>query len=353
MAGVGSGLCAQFGLVQETTVGTSPTVTRFHPVRSFRPTHTTKVATSEGLRACGKAITDDRTVLVGRMATAEVELEVLNKGFGLLMKNLIGGNPTATQIGTTGVYRQTNIVGDLTGLGLTVQGGFPESYSTTVRPYTYRGGKFTSWELSCSAAQNNGLVILRGSMDFWDWTNGVALAAASYPTGVEPFRWGGDGALAFFQAKIGGTVTTTGGLTTVSGGTAIKGLRGITLKGTTPLRVDRDLAGNMGIKAEQLENGFRVITCELDVEFADRTQLNDLVDAYTSTALELIWKTSTATGGQYPTLSTILPITKLTGSPEVNGPDLLNNKIIATTFLDNAGTHPLQQILYESTDATV
>lgn len=351
---VGSGLCSQFGLVAETTVGTGVTVNRFHPVRSFRPNHTTKVATSEGLRSCGKAITDDRTVLVGRAATADVELEVLSKGFGLIFKHLMGGSTAATQIGTTGVYRQVATVGDLTGLSLTMQAGFPESYgSATVRPYTYRGGKFTQWEFAASPSQSGGLLIMRGTVDFWDWTNGTALAAASYPTGLEPFRWGGDGTVLFMEAKIGGTVDTTAGLTTITGGTAIKGLRGISVKGQTPLRTDRDNAGGAGIKSEQLENGFRMITAELDVEFADRTQLNDLQDAYTSTALELVFRGANLTGGRPPIFSIIMPIVKLAGSPEISGPDLLNNKFTATAYLDNTGTHPLTQFVYESTDAAV
>lgn len=351
---VGSGLCAQFGFIEETTVGTALTVTKFVPVNSLRPTHTVKTATSAGLRACAKAITDDRTVLVGRMATADVEMEILNKTFGSLLKSLVGGNPSATQIGTTTVYRQINTPLDMTGKSLTIQAGFPESYgSATVRPYTYRGTKVTQWEIACSPQQNNGLVIMRASLDMWDWTNGTALATAAYSTGVEPFRWGGDGTNTYFTATIGGTVTTTAGRSTVAGASTIKGLRGVSLKGTNNLRTDRDLAGNAGIKSEQIENGWREYTVELDCEFADRTQLQDLVDAYTSTVLQFEWKTSTAINGQYPTLRVTYPVVKLAGSPEIGGPDLLDDKITATAYLDNAGTHPLIQIEYESADSTV
>lgn len=349
---VGSGLCAQLGYVEETTVGTAVTVTKFAPFKSFKPTQGPKTATSEGLRACAKAITDDRTVVVGRMASAESETEILNKGFGALLKSLIGGAPSATQIGTTTVYRQINTVLDMTGKALTVQAGFPESYgSATVRPYTYRGGKVTQWELTCSS--DSGLVALRQTWDFFDYTNGTALATASYPSGVEPFRWGGDGSTTYFQALIGGTVTTSAGRTTVASNSAIKGLRGVSLKGTNSLRTDRDLAGGAGIKSEQLENGWRAYTVDLDCEFADRTQLQDLVDAYTSVALQFEWKTSTAINGQYPTLRVTYPIVKLTGSPDISGPDLLSGKVTAAAYLDNTGTHPLMQIEYESTDSSV
>lgn len=350
---VGSGLCAQFGLVAETTVGTGVTVDRFHPVNNWRPTNNVKTATSTGLRACAKAITDDRTVIVGRSATAELELEILNKGFGLLLAHLIGGAGTATQIGTTGVYRQIHLVGDMTGKSLSVQAGIPESYSTaTVRPYTYRGTKVTGWELSCAPSAAEGLLIARPTLDMWDWTTGTALAAASYPTAVEPFRWGGDGSTAFFAAKIGGTVSTGAGRTTVSGGTTIKGLRGVTAKGGNPLRVDRDLAGGAGIKAEQIENSWRQYSVDLDAEFADRTQLLDIAEAYTSTALQLIWQTGTAINGQYPTLRVTYPIVKLSGSGEVSGPDIADGKVVAMAYLDNSGTHPLMQIEYESSDSS-
>lgn len=351
---VGSGLCAQLGLVAEATVGTAVTVARFHPVNTFRPKHTVQTATSAGLRACAKAITDDRTVVIGHTATADMELEALNKGFGLLLKSLIGGSPTATQISTSGVYRQINLPLDMTGQSMTVQAGFPESYgSATVRPYTYRGTKVTDWEIACSPQANNGLVVVRATLDMWDWTSATALATASYPTGVEPFRWGGDGTNTFFTATIGGTPATSAGRTTVTSGVAIKGLRGVSLKGTNPLRADRMIAGQAGIKSEQLENGFRQYTGDLDIEFADRTQIQDLQDAYTSTCLQFEWKTSTATGGQFPTIRVTYPIVKLTGTPEIGGPDIIDDKTTFTAFLDNSGTHPLMQIEYESTDATV
>lgn len=351
---VGSGLCAQFGLVAETTVGTAVTVDRFHPVINWRPTNNVRKATSTGLRACAKAITDDRTVVVGRDATAETSLEILNKGFGLLLAHLIGGAGSATQIDTTGVYRQIHVLGDLTGKSLSVQAGIPESYgSNTVRPYTYRGAKVTEWELACSPTANDGLLVANVSLDMWDWTTGTSLAAASYPTGVEPFRWGGDGSTVFFAATIGGTVTTTGGRSTVSSGSTIKGLRGVSVKGVNALRTDRYLAGSAGIKAEQIENSWRQITVELDLEYADRAQLLDLAEAYTSHALQLTWQTGTAINGQYPTLRVTIPIVKLEGSPEVSGPDIADGKVMATAYLDNAGSHPLAQIEYESADSSV
>lgn len=211
----------------------------------------------------------------------------------------------------------------------------------------------TEWELACSPTANDGLLVARLSLDMWDWTTGTSLAAAAYPAAVEPFRWGGDGSTVFFSATIGGTVTTTGGRSTVAGGATIKGLRGVSLKGVNAMRTDRDLAGNAGIKAEQIENSWRQYTVELDVEYADRTQLLDLAEAYSSHALQLIWQTGTAVNGQYPTLRVTYPIVKLEGSPEVSGPDIADGKVVAEVFLDNAGTHPLAQIEYESTDSTV
>jgi hypothetical protein len=143
-------------------------------------------------------------------------------------------------------------VGDLTGKGLTLQGGFQESYSTTVRPYTYNGCKVTDLELAC---QIDGLLKMNiGSIDGWNWTSATGLAAASYLSSLEEFNW------AQLTCTIGGTPTTSSGRTTVAGGTAIKGLRGVSLKLSNKMRTDRRVAGGAGIKVEQVENDFRMVT---------------------------------------------------------------------------------------------
>jgi hypothetical protein len=231
----------------------------------------------------------------------------------------------------------------LTGKGLTIQGGFAESYTGTVRPETWNGCKIKEWELAC---QSDDLLKLSLTIDGWNWTNATALATAAYPTSLEEFHF------AELSVTIGGTLAIASGRTTVSAATTIKGVRGVTLKGTNGLRTDRRFAGASGIKAEQLENDFRMFTGELDTEFADRTQLVDLFDTDASQTLVFTWTGTTNDGsGNFPVVRVIYPKAKFdTGTPEVGGPDIVDGKISFTAYEEDGGTYPLIQVEYESQD---
>ncbi len=341
-----SGLCGQFGFKQETVVGTAVTVDRFLPVNSFTPTLAKSEVVSEGIRGCATTPTVDDSVVVGRAATAQLNADVRSKLFGPLLQQILGAVSGPTVIGATPLYRQIHTPGDLTGKSLTVQAGFPESYSSTVNPFTYRGAKVTTATFSCASG---GTLKLALDLDMWDEDTATALAVDTYPTGWEIFSWAG------FTATIGGVATTAAGRTTLAGGTAIKGLRGINLPFALGLATDRVFAGGGGIKDEQIENAMRSYTGELDVEFADRTQLHSLFSAHTTTALQFTWTGKTDVGaGNFPVLRITYPQTKLlTGSPGLSGPGIIPGNTTFRAYGDPAGTHPDVQIEYESVDTTL
>lgn len=341
-----SGLCAQLGFKAETTVGTAVTVDRFLPVRSFNPTLTKTEVVSEGIRGCATTPFTDDSVVVGRSASGQLNVDVRSKNFGPLWRQILGSTAGPTQVSTTPIYRQIHTPGDLTGLALTVQAGFPESYSSTVAPFTYRGAKVTQATLACA---RGGLLTLALDLDMWDEDTATALAVDTYPTGWEVFSWAG------FAATIGGTVDTTSGRTTITGGTTIKGLRGISLAFALGLATDRVFAGSNGIKTEQIENAWRSYTGELDVEFAERAQLHTLFSAHTTTALQFTWTGKTDLGtGSFPALRVTYPQCKLlTGSPNLSGPDIIPAQTTFRAYADPAGTHPAVQVEYESPDVTL
>jgi hypothetical protein len=146
-----------------------------------------------------------------------------------------------------------------------------------------------------------------------------------------------------------------GGRTTVTGGTAIKGLRGASLAFALGLATDRVFAGAGGVKAEQIENAMRSYTGELDTEFADRAQLHSLFSAHTTTALQFTWTGKVDLGtGAYPVLRVTYPQAKLlTGSPTLQGPDIIPAQTTFRGYGDPAGTHPAVQIEYEAADASL
>lgn len=344
---IGSGLCTQFGYAAESTVGTGVTVTKFAKVNSVGGDGLGKMTLQdEGMGACAQFITADRRVVVARQATRQVELNVVHKGMGLLVKQMLGSTATAAAIAASTAYRQIHTPGDSTGKALTVQFGMAESTTGTVRPFTYNGCKVASWELGCS---RNDFLKMALTLDAWDEVTGTALAAASFPTSTENFHF------KQLVPKIGGTASLSSGLVSIAGGTVLKGVSSVSLKGTNPLANDRFNAGGAGVKSEQLENGYRNYTGDLGMEFADRTQLYDVYSADTTTALEFTWLGSTDAGsGNLVKFSVIYPFAKFDkASPSVGGPDLVDGGASFTAYGDPAGTLPAMQIEIISTDTAL
>lgn len=342
---VGSGLSTQVMIGEEATVGTAVTPSRGYEVHSVTPTHNTITAVSSGLRAASLGHRARNRAKVGVDAQLTVPTTVFSQDAGLWLKHALG-SATATQIDTSDTYRQIHLPDDLTGLGLTVQVGLAQT-DGTVRPYTYRGCKITSWELACQMDQ---LLEATWTLDAWAWDTSTSLVAASYTDNdtLEEYHWG------LLSATIGGTVATASGRTTITSGTALSGLRGIDLKGTNTLRTNRRLAGGSGVKSEQLENDFRSYTGDLDLEFADRTQVLDLADDNTSTALQFVFTgVNKDDDSNAPTLRITYPAVKFeSAAPSAGGPDMVDGKASFTAYEDDSGDHPLIQIEYESIDST-
>lgn len=346
----GSGLCSQFGFKNESTFGTAVTVDHFlKHVSVGGDGLQIMTVVDEGLGGCGLVPTADRSVKVGQQVSRDVELNVVTRGFGLLLKQMLGSAASPAQIAATAAYRQIHHNGDLATKSLTVQFGFPETTATgTNRPITVAGAKITQWELS---NQRNDLLKLRFTLDGINEVTNTALASASYAADGEPLRWN------CFSAKIGGTPSIGSGLVSVAGGTEVAGCRGVSVKGVQPLRTDGFFSGGNGTKSEQLLAGgaFQEFTSDLDVEYQSRTQLYDVYAAHTTTALELTWIGKVdIESGNFGKLSVIMPFTKLvTSGINVTGPAGLDNKTSMRAFGDPDGALPAIQIEYISEDTAL
>lgn len=349
---IGSGICSQFGFKQETTVGTPVTVDHFYKhVTIGADGLNLLTVTDEGLGGCALVPTVDRTASVGQQVAREVELNVGTRGLGLIFKQMTASALSAPVLLSGSFYRQIHTPADPSGKSLTVQFGFPEATATgTNRPFTINGAKITQWELSQA---RNELLKLRFTLDGWAETTATTLAAAVYSATVGATI---NEALRFncFSAKLGGTASIATGLTSIAGGTEIGGCRGVSVKGTVPLRTDGFFSGGAGTKSEQLGNGFFEYTADLDVEFQSRTQIYDIYAAYTTVPLELSWVGKVDAGTtQFGKVSVIFPQSKIMNpvGPNVTGPGTLDNKTTIKAFGDPAGTLPPFQLLYENLDS--
>nr|WP_062336192.1 phage tail tube protein [Herbidospora sakaeratensis] len=312
----GSGLDAQLGFAQESVVGTGVTVTKFAEFNSESLSLDVGYLEPAGLRVGRYHKRASRVKQSRRSVSGDIEFEVATRGLGMLFKHMLGSNATATQIGSTTAYRQIHTPQGKVGKSLTIQVGRPEPGSGLVKPFTYRGCKITSWELKLT---DNGIMTLNVSVNGWDETTATALAAASYTANA--------GVWSFPQAtfKIGGTPSTSSGLLSVAGGTAVATVvKEISIKCEYPMATERYGIGNAGIKREPLENSWPTITGSLSAEFS-QAELYDVYTAgdYTPIELSLVGD-EIGESGENDTFSVIMPAVILkSAAPTVSGPDIV------------------------------
>lgn len=343
--GFASGLVSQLGWGVESTAGTAVTVNKFSPHVSEGIKLDVNRQQGAGLYGSTNGVAlASRHVLTTKSVSGDFELELADRGLGTLWRAALGSTTTPSTV-TTGVYQAVFQPGDQKSAGssLTVQVGRPQT-DGTVRAFTYNGVKITSFEFGGNIDE---LHTLKIGVDGWNEATGTALATASYTTAAIQF------AGTQMAASIGGTASTTGSVVSVTGSTALSGVRTVKVKGTNPLDTARFFAGGSGVKAEQLVNGYRSFEVEIDADFVDRTVLYDLYVAGTTTALTLTWTGATALlGSNYPLIEVIIPAAKLTTAGQnVAGPDVVSQKVTLTAVYD--GTNAPIQIRTISADSAL
>jgi len=350
-----SGLSGQVGVVAGSSyTDTATVVNRFYEFLSegmkFDPTW----LDSAGLKSGQAFKRVSRTTQSRFAAPGDLTLEhtdgsaasAVADSMGFWWKHALGSAVTTpTQIAASTAYKQIHTPGSKAGFYFIAQVGRPQISGVTVQPFTYSGCKVTDWEFSCSDGQ---IAQLKLTIDGRTELTSVGLAAASYPTP--------NGVFSFADAtnfKIGGTATTAAGETTVASGAAVGSLvTGITITGSTPMKVDRYGLGNAGLKGEPIENAIPTITGHLDTEFYSRTELYDLMKANTTTALQLDFSHGDAGSGNPYLLSFIFPQVRfLTGNMNVSGPDVIPQTIGFKAYDDGSGTNPVLQVKLVSKEA--
>jgi hypothetical protein len=333
-----SGLGATLGFASETTVGTFVAPNRWPQFDKEGLSLKKKVVQSAGLHG-GLYELAARRAYTTRSADGPVDLDVTDRQMGLLFQQSLGS--TAPVI-TTPVAGATSMVfapGDTTGMAMSVQVGRPTT-AGAIQAFSYPGCKVTDWELSVAVDQIAKLAL---TLDSWDEVTAEAYAAASYvDTNVLHFAEG--------NLLLGGTLTTTAGVTTVAGATALPVVTSASIKGANALNTNRYFLGADGKKAEQLADGWRKLTGSIEAEFENLTDAYEAFAADTATALELTF-TGQPIGATAinASLSILVPnIHWEEGPPHADGPAVLSQKL-SFTGLDDGTNNPVQ-ITYVTAD---
>ena len=358
-----SGLSGQVGTVAEGTYGTAVTVTRFWEFLSENFQFVPAWLDGQGLKSGQAYKRASRTVQSQFDVNGDITMEHTDgsaasaaaDSMGWWWKQALGSTITTPTVVTGTAYKQIHTPGSKAGFSATIQVGRPQISGVTVQPFTYTGVKVTDWEFSCS---DNQIAQLKVTCDGRNESTSVSLAAASYPTP--------NGLFTFKDAstfKIGGTATTSAGETTVASGVSVGSrVTGVTITGSTPMKVDRFGLGNAGLKGEPIENAIPTITGTLSTEFYDRTEMYDVFKANTTTTLQLDFShfdsagndaNGVAAGPNPYLLSFIIPAVKFkSASANIGGPDVIPQSVGFEAFDDGSGSNPVIQVKLVSKESS-
>lgn len=326
---IGSGLGAQLGIAAESAYGTFVAPTKFIEFTKESLVLKKTTAQSAGIAAGRLVPLASRRVVTRREVSGSIDLEIANKGMGLLLQALMGTSVTPVQQATSTAYLQTHTLADTAGKSLTIQKGVPLT-TGVVTDKTFLGCKVTSGEFSCEVGG-----MLTGTFEFdgKDCDEGQTLAAASYANQA-PFHFGQ------MAVKTG----------TYGAETALDGIRKVSLKIERPQDVERFYANQSALKKEPISNDQVKITGTLESDYV-ATTLDDLHTSDGSTSLVWEFVGPLIASTYFETFRITVPAIKLDeGPPVVDGFGVIKPSFNFTGLFD--GTN-LTKIEYISTDITV
>lgn len=319
----------QLGVVDEVTYGTAATVSKFFEYESENIAETYGRTEGDPLRTGSGFVRSDRFTPYFSGAAGTIQLTAMTKGFGFWLKHMMGAVAT-TGPAETSVYTHTGSEGDLTGDSFTCQVNRPFNPAGTNQAFTYSGGKIAKWTLANSVEGN---LLLDLDVDFQKVDTAVALATASYPSGMEPFSW------------VGGTVSIGGSSYDVTE---------FSLEVDNGLNVDRRQIRANALKKEPTASR-RSATFSLTADFDSLTQRNRAASTTRAGALATltgVWRGPTLLGTTiYPEFSVSVAAARFdewAGATE--GTDAISQELSGVVRYD--GTTSPVVVTYKSADVT-
>jgi hypothetical protein len=319
-----SGIDTQFGFIGEGTFGTYATPTRFLPFVDEAIQLQIDRDESKSLRSAQLYDRTDQWAAGKRAAAGDMNFEVANKGFGLLLKHC-GGTSASAASGTG--FKYTITPGDLFGLSATMQIGRPD-IANTIQPYSYLGCKIIEWELSQKISE---FLNLKASINAQDETTSQTLATATAPAETEVFHW----------SMLALTV----------GGSAFDAID-FSFKNVNALKVDRFHLRGARLAKEPITNAKRMATGSLQGDFESLTAYNRYVNG-TVVPIVATW-TGTTTYDTALFHKLVLTLTNCRFDGDT--PNVKNADVLAQTLpfkvLDD-GTNPVWKIEYYTGDSSI
>lgn len=336
MPGPRSGLASSLGFGKESVYGTYVPATKFVEFNKADLGRKKNIAQGQGLAAGRSMMHQGRRVQTTREVDGSVNIDVVNRGLGLLWANLFGGaSPTPTLVPSkASSYTSTFTFGDQTGLSLSMQLGVPPVDKAAAQAFSVAGCKITEAELSCEL---NGILTAALTIDgqeIYDPTDVGAktLTAASYPTSLREFV-GTDWAMTITPSSTGTPVP-------------LQGVRKASVKVSRSQDTERFYVNGGRLKAEPIANGFQAWTGSLSADYwidaaGTAKSLASLFAADESFALTWTFTGNLIEAGVNDSWSLTLPACYLDDqTPTVDGPGVISNDYPFTVLTNDAGAVP-------------
>jgi Phage tail tube protein len=313
-----------------TGYGDPQTVTRFLEFENESFVLNRDVIESTAIRTGNRLLRTDRFAVNRKDAGGDINFEVAYNGFGLLFKHMFGTSAITTP--TNGVLTRdhTYQIADPVGKSTTMQIGRPDMGTSTVDPFTYKGCKIQSWELSQAL---DGFLMLKTTVDAQDEDTTISLAAASYPA----------------TQALGNFLQ---GQATVQG--ANFDITAISIAYDAALNTTRYFIRQNSLKKEPPANGFIAFTGTITAEFNDMVAYSRFTSG-TPAAVTMTWTgtqiENVASPGPYSyQIILTLPQVRFDGiTPNVTNMDVLSQAMPIKVLWDGT-TSP--SLVYRTTDTT-
>jgi Phage tail tube protein len=284
----------------ETTYGTAVALTRSYETQVDDWKAAVEFLQSQGFVGGQHTIRSKRSVAVQMGAAGSVQVDVLTKGMGLLMKDMSGTFTAPTQQGATIAYLQTFSTAStgptrsatIQALRTFVDGG--------TQAFTHAGCVCKGWELNCEASNGpSGFLNLKSEWDAQSVSTIIAAGSNNYVTGADPFNW------------QQGVITL--------GGSAFD-MRKVNLKCDYKMNTDRRFlrGASSYLKKKPRLGDIPEITGELEGEFDSLTQYNHFINGDIFTA-QFQWTGALIVSGHNYQFTVDLPAIQYNGeSPEAS-----------------------------------
>ena len=309
----------------ESTYGTAVAPTRAYEGKSDTFQRDVEFIQSVGMRRDIQTIRSDRDDTISLGATGSIEMDVMDKGLGLLLQNALGTAAIAQQ-GGTAAWLQTHATSDSLPTGsYSVQVSRVDN-SGTLRPFTYEGSQITGWNIAQDLGAATSMTF---NFDSEEEQTSTAEATPAYIASTDPY--------VFTEAAI------------EINDSAITSFTSFSLDADLGAKVDRRFLKGSATKSQPKRSSLPSYTGTIDGEFASLTQYAAFV-AGTTFKLEFICTKATAIAGAYfPFFHVSMPVCKWTGSTPVASLDDMTQISLPFVAMDN-GTDAAVTITYQSSD---